>query len=88
MLLDKVYATNCENAALRRETKRLDGIEEQKRKDARKGEKFNTAMTESLTPDELSLEAHMEMLGNAKGVCVVYLQAQFRARKMRAGQDA
>ncbi len=48
-----VALTNCENAALRRETKRLDGIEEQKRKDARKGEKFNTAMTESLTPDQL-----------------------------------
>jgi hypothetical protein len=67
MLLDKVYDTNCENAALRRETKRFDGIEEQRRKYATKGVKFNTAMTESLAPDQLSLEAHMQMLGNAKG---------------------
>ena len=67
MLLDKVYDTNCENAALRRETKRLDGIEEQRRKDATKGVKFNTAMNESLAPDKLSLDAHMLMLGNAKG---------------------
>ena len=67
MLLDKVYDTNCANAALRRETKRLDGIEEQRRKDATKGVKFNTAMNESLAPDKLSLEAHMLMLGNAKG---------------------
>ncbi len=87
MLLDKVFDTNCENAALRREKKRLDGIEEQKRKDATKGVKFNTAMTETLAPDELSLEAHLDMLGNAKSVCVVYLQAQYRARKMRAEQD-
>ncbi len=56
----------------RRETKRLDGIEQQRRKDASKDVKFNTAMTESLAPDQLSLEAHMEMLGNAKGerVCL------------------
>jgi hypothetical protein len=67
VLLDKVYDTNIENAALRRETKRLDGIEEQRRKDATKGVKFNTAMNESLAPDKQSLEAHMEMLGNAKG---------------------
>jgi hypothetical protein len=67
ILLDKVYDTNCENAALRRETKRLDGIEEQRRKDATKGVKFNTAMNESLAPDKLSLEAHIKMLGNAKG---------------------
>ena len=67
MLLDKVYDTNCANAALRRETKRLDGIEEQRRKDATKGVKFNTAMNESLAPDKLSLEAHMQLLGNAKG---------------------
>ena len=67
MLLDKVYDTNCENAALRRETKRFDGIEEQRRKDATKGVKFNTAMNESLAPDKLTLEAHMQMLGNAKG---------------------
>ncbi len=87
ILLDKVYDTNCENAALRRETKRLEGIEEQKRKDATKGVKFNTAMTESLAPDKELLETHMEMLGNAKGVCVVYLQGQYRARKMRAEQD-
>ena len=67
MLLDKVFDTNCANAALRRETKRLDGIEEQRRKDATKGVKFKTATNESLAPDKLSLEAHMLMLGNAKG---------------------
>ncbi len=67
MLLDKVYDTNCDKAAHRRETKRLDGIEQQRRKDASKGVKFNTAMTEALAPDQLSLEAHMEMLGKAKG---------------------
>ncbi len=62
MLLDKVYDTNCEAAAERRETKRLDGIEQQRRKDVSKGVKFNTAITEALVPDQLSLEAHLATL--------------------------
>jgi hypothetical protein len=39
----------------------------QKRKDATKGVKFNTAMEESLAQDEQALDAHMEMLGHGKG---------------------
>ncbi len=51
----------------RREAKRLEGIEEQKRKDATKGVKFNTEMEESLAQDEQALDAHVEMLGHGEG---------------------
>ncbi len=67
-LLDKVYATNCVNAALRRESKRVEGIEEQKRKDAAKGVRFNNALEETLAENEQALETHLEMLGHAKGM--------------------
>jgi hypothetical protein len=68
-LLDKVYATNCANAALRCESKRVEGIEEQKRKDAAKGVRFNNALKkETLAENEQALEAHLEMLGHAKGM--------------------
>ncbi len=111
-LLDKVYATNCANAALRRESKRGEGIEEQKKEDAAKGVRFNNALEETLAENEQALEAHLEMLGHAKGmsqspllcpipnptthylpllptkgVCVDYLQGQYRARKLRAEHD-
>jgi hypothetical protein len=67
MLLDTIYDTKRDEARDRRETKRLDVIEEQRRKDATKGVRFNTAMTETLASDKDTLEAHMEMLGNVKG---------------------
>jgi hypothetical protein len=116
-LLDEIHVSRKEQSLQRREAKRLEGIEEQKRKDATKGVKFNTAMEESLAQDEQAIEAHMEMLGHGKGkcpptaapnplyiitlrltsppttiyittgVCTSYLQAQFRARKLRAEQD-
>ncbi len=61
------YESRTEQSFERREAKRLEGIEEQKRKDATKGVKFNTAMEESLAQDEQALDAHMEMLGHGKG---------------------
>ncbi len=62
-----IYNTKREEARNNRETKRVSVIEEQRRKDAVKGVKFNTAMTESLASDKATIDAHMEMLGNAKG---------------------
>jgi hypothetical protein len=41
-------------------------------KDAVKGVKFNNALGETLAHNEHELDAHLEMLGHAKGVCVVY----------------
>ncbi len=67
-LLDTVYATKCEDATLRRERKRVEGIEDQKRKDAAKGVRFNNALEETLAENEQALEAHLEMLGHAKGL--------------------
>ena len=68
-LLDEIHVSKKEQSLLRREAKRLEGIEEQKRKDATKGVKFNTAMEETLAQDEEALDAHMEMLGHGKGKC-------------------
>jgi hypothetical protein len=51
----------------RRERKRLEGIAEQQRKDAEKGVRFNTAMEETLAENGEAIEAHLEMLGHAKG---------------------
>ena len=67
LLLDSIYDTKREEARNNRETKRVSVIEEQRRKDAVKGVKFNTAMTETLASDKATIDAHMEMLGNAKG---------------------
>jgi hypothetical protein len=67
LLLDSIYDTKREEARTNRETKRVSVIEEQRRKDAVKGVKFNTAMTETLASDKATIDAHMEMLGNAKG---------------------
>ncbi len=50
LLLDTIYDTKREEARNNRETKRVSVIEEQRRKDAVKGVKFNTAMTETLAP--------------------------------------
>jgi hypothetical protein len=66
-LLDEIHESRTEQSFERREAKRLERIEEQKRKDATKGVKFNTAMEESLAQDEQALDAHMEMLGHGKG---------------------
>jgi hypothetical protein len=52
-----------------------------------KGVKFNNALEKTLAQNEHELDAHLEMLGHAKGVCVLYLQGQYRARKLRAEQD-
>ena len=48
VFLDADHATKIVDAAERRERKRLEGIEEQKSKDAEKGVKFSTAMEETL----------------------------------------
>jgi hypothetical protein len=87
IFLDAVHATKRLDAAGRRERKRVEGIEEQKRKDANKGVKFNTAMEVSLADNQAALEAHLEMLGHAKGVCIAYLGGQYRARKLRAEEE-
>jgi hypothetical protein len=87
VFLDTIHATKVLEAADKREQKQLDGIEEQKRKDAKKGVKFNTAMEETLALNPEALEAHLQMLGHAKGVCILYLQNQYKARKVRAELD-
>ena len=67
LLLDTIHDTKREEATTNRETKRDAVIEEQRRKDAAKGVKFNTAMTETMASDKATIDAHMDMLGNAKG---------------------
>ena len=65
-MLDEMYDTQCDDARTSRETKRVAVIEEQRLKNATKGVKFNTAMTETMASDKATIEAHMDMLGNAK----------------------
>ncbi len=67
VFLDADHATKIVDAAERRERKRLEGIEEQKSKDAEKGVKFNTTMEETLAQNAEALQTHLEMLGQAKG---------------------
>jgi hypothetical protein len=57
--LDGVHDTKRLDAAGRREKKRVEGIEEQKRKDANKGVKFNTAMEVSLAQTEEALNLRL-----------------------------
>ena len=68
VLLDTIYDTKRDDARTNRETKRVSVLEEQRRKDAVKGVKFNTAMTETMASDKATIDAHMDMLGNAKGL--------------------
>ena len=67
VFLDSNHAAKIVAAAERRERKRLEGIAEQQRKDAEKGVRFNTAMEETLAQNGEAIEAHLEMLGHAKG---------------------
>ena len=67
LMLDTIYDEKLDEAQTNREKKRDAVIQEQRRKDAVKGVKFNTAMTETMASDKETLEAHMDMLGNAKG---------------------
>ena len=67
VFLDSNHAAKIVAAAARRERKRLEGIAEQQRKDAEKGVRFNTAMEETLAQNGEAIEAHLEMLGHAKG---------------------
>ena len=67
LMLDTIYDEKLDEAKTNREKKRDAVIQEQRRKDAVKGVKFNTAMTETMASDKETLEAHMDMLGNAKG---------------------
>jgi hypothetical protein len=71
--LDSVHAANTIEAAGRRERKRIEGIAEQQRKDAAKGVRFNTAMEETLAQNAHAIEAHLEMLGHAKGTSSNFL---------------
>jgi hypothetical protein len=89
LYLDAVHERKRLESAERRESKRVEGIEEQKRKDAAKGVRFNSAMEETQAQNEQALETHLEMLGHVKGVCcnVYFLQGQYRARKLRAEQE-
>jgi hypothetical protein len=70
MYLDAVHERKRFQSAERRESKRVEGIDEQKRKDAAKGVRFNNAMEEALAQNEQALEAHLAMLGHAKGLCI------------------
>jgi hypothetical protein len=71
IFLDSVYSVNTVVAAERRERKRIEGIAEQQRKDAAKGVRFNTAMEETLAQNAHAIEAHLEMLGHAKGTSTI-----------------
>jgi hypothetical protein len=73
MYLDAVHERKRLESAERRESKRVEGIDEQKRKDAAKGVRFNNAMEEALAQNEQALEAHLAMLGHAKGLSIILI---------------
>ena len=86
-LLRETFRTNAELADQRRIVKDKKDLEDNKQKQIRKGERWNTNMEEPLAENQDSLDLHLNMLGTAVGTRKAYLKRQFQARYARAKED-